>query len=95
MRFRAVISYFGKGYVGWQRQLNGPSVQEALERALSETFGAPTHATASGRTDAGVHAEGQVVHFDADTKEEVYPADQPAQDEMSSGIRGILKLKHP
>ena len=67
MRFRAVISYFGKEYVGWQRQLNGPSVQEALERALSETFGAPTHATASGRTDAGVHAEGQVVHFDADT----------------------------
>ncbi len=67
MRFRAVISYFGKEYVGWQRQLNGPSVQEALERALSETFGAPTQATASGRTDAGVHAEGQVVHFDADT----------------------------
>ena len=67
MRFRAVISYFGKEYVGWQRQLNGPSVQEALERALSETFGASTHATASGRTDAGVHAEGQVVHFDADT----------------------------
>ena len=67
MRFRAVVSYFGKNYVGWQRQLNGLSVQEVLEKALSETFGAPTQATASGRTDAGVHAEGQVVHFDADT----------------------------
>lgn len=67
MRFRAVVSYFGKNYVGWQRQLNGLSVQEVLEKALSETFGAPTLATASGRTDAGVHAEGQVVHFDADT----------------------------
>lgn len=67
MRYRAVVSYYGKHYVGWQRQLNGPSVQEALEKALGEVFGAPTQATASGRTDAGVHAEGQVVHFDADT----------------------------
>lgn len=67
MRYRAVISYFGKGYVGWQRQLNGMSVQEVLEKALEKTFGTPTGATASGRTDAGVHAQGQVVHFDADT----------------------------
>lgn len=67
MRYRAVISYLGTRYVGWQRQLNGLSVQEVLENALEKTFGAPTQATASGRTDAGVHAEGQVVHFDADT----------------------------
>lgn len=67
MRYRAVISYLGTRYVGWQRQLNGLSVQEALENALEKTFGTPTQATASGRTDAGVHAEGQVVHFDADT----------------------------
>ena len=67
MRYRAVISYFGERYVGWQRQLNGLSVQEVLENALEKTFGVPTGATASGRTDAGVHAEGQVVHFDADT----------------------------
>ena len=67
MRYRAVISYFGARYVGWQRQLNGLSVQEVLEKALSKIFGAPTQATASGRTDAGVHAMGQVVHFDAET----------------------------
>lgn len=67
MRYRAVISYFGKNYVGWQRQLNGLSVQEVLEKALTKTFGEKTSATASGRTDAGVHAEGQVVHFDANT----------------------------
>lgn len=67
MRYRAVISYYGANYVGWQRQLNGLSVQEVLENALEKTFGAPTSATASGRTDAGVHALGQVVHFDADT----------------------------
>ncbi|UKI22012.1 MAG: tRNA pseudouridine(38-40) synthase TruA [Christensenella sp.] len=67
MRYRAVISYYGANYVGWQRQLNGLSVQEVLEKALEKTFGAPTSATASGRTDAGVHALRQVVHFDADT----------------------------
>ncbi len=67
MRYKAVISYLGANYVGWQRQINGLSVQEVLEKALEKTFGTPTQATASGRTDSGVHAEGQVVHFDAVT----------------------------
>ena len=67
MRYKAIISYNGAPYVGWQRQLNGLSVQEVLEDALTKTFGVYTKATASGRTDAGVHALGQVVHFDADT----------------------------
>lgn len=67
MRYRAVVSYFGKNYVGWQKQLNDVSVQEKTEQALSAVFGVPTPCTASGRTDAGVHAEGQVIHFDADT----------------------------
>ena len=67
MRYRAVISYFGAAYVGWQRQLNGLSVQQVVEEALERVFGVPTSCTASGRTDAGVHAEGQVIHFDAET----------------------------
>jgi len=67
MRYRAIISYYGKNYVGWQKQKNGLSVQEVLEKALSKTFEKEVQATASGRTDAGVHAEGQVVHFDVDT----------------------------
>lgn len=67
MRYVAVISYFGAAYVGWQRQLNGLSVQEVLEKALMKALGQPVCATASGRTDAGVHAEAQVVHFDAET----------------------------
>lgn len=66
MRYAAVISYFGARYVGWQRQLNGLSVQEVLEKAMSKAFGQEVSATASGRTDAGVHALAQVVHFDAD-----------------------------
>lgn len=67
MRYKAVISYDGANYVGWQRQLNGVSVQEKTEIALTKIFGAPTSCTASGRTDSGVHAEGQVIHFDAVT----------------------------
>ena len=67
MRYAAVISYFGMRYVGWQRQLNGLSVQEVLEKAMSKAFGADVSVTASGRTDAGVHALAQVVHFDAET----------------------------
>lgn len=67
MRYRAVISYYGAPYVGWQRQKNGVSVQETLEKALEKALGQKVAAVASGRTDAGVHAEGQVVHFDAET----------------------------
>ncbi|MCM1305903.1 MAG: tRNA pseudouridine(38-40) synthase TruA [Bacteroides sp.] len=67
MRYVAVISYFGANYVGWQRQLNGLSVQETLEKAMSKAFGEEVSATASGRTDAGVHALAQVVHFDVNT----------------------------
>ena len=67
MRYRAVISYDGTDYVGWQRQLNGISVQEKMEKALSKIFATPTACTASGRTDSGVHADGQVIHFDAET----------------------------
>lgn len=67
MRYSAIISYDGKNYVGWQRQLNGLSVQEVLENALTKIFNSKTACTASGRTDAGVHTFGQVVHFDAET----------------------------
>ncbi|HCH93138.1 MAG TPA: tRNA pseudouridine(38-40) synthase TruA, partial [Clostridiales bacterium] len=45
MRYRAIISYLGARYVGWQRQLNGLSVQEVLEKALEKTFGVKTAAT--------------------------------------------------
>ncbi len=73
MRYRAVISYLGKGYAGWQRQRNQPTVQEELEKAFEKVFGKKVAAQASGRTDAGVHAEGQVVSFDAVTS---IPADK-------------------
>lgn len=63
-RYRLLLEYDGGPYVGWQRQENGLSVQEVLEGAIFALAGERVETIAAGRTDAGVHAEGQVVHFD-------------------------------
>jgi tRNA pseudouridine38-40 synthase len=63
-RYRITIEYDGRGFVGWQRQENGPSIQQAVEEAITRFCGETTHVFAAGRTDAGVHALGQVAHFD-------------------------------
>jgi tRNA pseudouridine38-40 synthase len=60
---KLVLEYDGTRYVGWQVQANGPSVQAEVERALATLQKAPRRVTAAGRTDAGVHARGQVVSF--------------------------------
>jgi tRNA pseudouridine38-40 synthase len=60
---KLVLEYDGTRYVGWQVQLNGPSIQAEVERALEELHKAPRRVTAAGRTDAGVHARGQVATF--------------------------------
>ena len=64
MRVRAVVAYDGTDYQGFQRQANGPTVQEVLELALEQVTGEPVAVLAAGRTDSGVHAEGQVIAFD-------------------------------
>jgi len=63
-RYRVTLEYAGEGFVGWQRQENGMSVQQALEEALENLTGEAPRVFAAGRTDAGVHASGQVAHFD-------------------------------
>jgi tRNA pseudouridine38-40 synthase len=67
-RWKLTLEYDGAGFVGWQRQDNGPSVQAALEAAVLGFCGETITAQGAGRTDAGVHALGQVAHVDL-TKE--------------------------
>jgi tRNA pseudouridine38-40 synthase len=67
MRLALGVEYDGLSFHGFQRQRNAPSVQEALETALSRIAAKPIRVTAAGRTDAGVHATGQVVSFHSPT----------------------------
>ena len=66
MRYVLKIAYDGTNYAGWQCQKNALSVQETLETAIQNALGEEIRVTASGRTDAGVHAAGQVCHFDSE-----------------------------
>ena len=72
-RIRLIISYDGTGYVGWQTQLNGISVQQKIEEAIFNVTGQASALHGSGRTDSGVHARAQVAHFDTDVR---MPADK-------------------
>ncbi|MCZ6610408.1 MAG: tRNA pseudouridine(38-40) synthase TruA [Alphaproteobacteria bacterium] len=63
-RWRITVEYDGGPFVGWQRQDNGPSVQEAIEQAITGFCGEEVQVTGAGRTDSGVHALAQVAHFD-------------------------------
>ena len=64
MRLALGIEYDGTDYVGWQRQRTGIGVQQPVEEAIASVANEPVEAVCAGRTDAGVHATGQVVHFD-------------------------------
>ena len=77
MKYALLIQYDGTFFSGWQLQKKGErTVQGEMERAAAEIFGVPTRVTASGRTDAGVHARGQVCVLEGETT--VPPAKLPA-----------------
>ena len=82
MRIILKIEYDGTDFCGWQRQPNGVSVQEEIENALFALTGEKTSVVGSGRTDAGVHAAGQVAHFD--TQSNIPP------EKFSDALNGIL-----
>ena len=63
-RYRLTLEYDGGPFVGWQRQAEGASVQGALETAIEKLSSERVTVTGAGPTDAGVHALGQVAHFD-------------------------------
>lgn len=78
MRIALGVEYDGAAFAGWQSQPHGNTVQDALETALAAIAGHPARTICAGRTDAGVHALAQVVHFDTD-------ADRPE----SAWVRGV------
>jgi tRNA pseudouridine38-40 synthase len=63
-RIAALVEYDGTDYAGWQSQSHAAGLQDAVEQALTFVAGSPVSAICAGRTDAGVHAVGQVIHFD-------------------------------
>ena len=69
-RYKLILEYDGGGFVGWQRQDNGPSVQAALEDAVRGFCGESVTAHAAGRTDAGVHALAMAAHIDLEKETE-------------------------
>jgi tRNA pseudouridine38-40 synthase len=72
LRLALGLSYRGSAYRGWQSQTNGATVQDVLEAALCRFADTPIRVNCAGRTDAGVHALNQVVHFDTDRQREVF-----------------------
>ena len=63
-RYKLTVEYLGTNFSGWQKQKNSYSVQEAIEKAANKLLQQKINLVVAGRTDAGVHAEGQVAHFD-------------------------------
>ncbi len=78
MRIALAVEYCGTSFQGWQSQPSGNTVQDALEAALAAIAGQPVGVICAGRTDAGVHATHQVVHFDA-------PVERP----LTAWVRGV------
>ena len=87
MRFAAGIEYNGALYRGWQRQRGARTVQEAVETALSRVADHPVEVVTAGRTDTGVHASGQTVHFDSSSRRTEYQWWRGANSQLPEDVR--------
>ena len=92
MRIKLTLDYIGSHYHGWQLQPGKDTVQKRLEDALSKLCGEEIHVVASGRTDSGVHAFGQVVHFDTTTSYDIVAYHRGTNNYLPDSIR-VLKAE--
>ena len=82
MRYKVTCAYDGRAYAGFQSQKNALAIQDVIEEALKKIFGHPLRIVMSSRTDAGVHALGQVFHFDEEKVLEPY--------RLKGSLNGVL-----
>ena len=82
-KYKITIEYEGTNFVGWQKQNNGPSIQSSIETAVLNLSNENVTIFGAGRTDAGVHAKGQVAHFDINK--------ELSLDTISDGLNNYLK----
>lgn len=93
MRIALGIEYDGSAYCGWQYQDHSPSVQEKVEQALSRVANHAVRVVCAGRTDTGVHALGQVIHFDTDAQREAHSWVFGANANLPDDVR-VIWAKH-
>jgi tRNA pseudouridine38-40 synthase len=79
---KLIVAYEGTAYLGWQKTEMGPSVEDELQKVLQQILQHPVKLQAASRTDAGVHAEGQVVNF--------FTSKEVVLDRLKRSINGLL-----
>ena len=92
-RWKITVEYDGSGFVGWQRQANGFSVQEALESAIANFSGKQITLYGAGRTDSGVHALAQVAHFDLDKDTDADTVRDALNHHLQTKAAAVLKAE--
>jgi tRNA pseudouridine38-40 synthase len=95
MRIALGLEYDGSSFCGWQTQPGGCGVQDHLQQALSTFTDAPVEVTAAGRTDTGVHATAQVVHFDTEAKREEVSWIRGTNSNLHEGARVLWAREVP
>ena len=95
MVYRLILSYRGTSYAGWQRQNNATTVQQVVEEALSDLLDQEVQIVGASRTDAGVHARGQVAHLELPVGFPVRGLLHGANQRLPSGIRVLAAERMP